>query len=808
MAGFEAARRAGLSRAAAIAALAFAPLVAAAAGMPGRAGVALEQPPVALRVEAPAERYRWDSPLPKAAQAAGEWRVQVGRVRAAPKDFSPPAWQPVAGGFVARFDVASAGALGLRARLDLAGAPALEMRVRGEDGRVERMAIAAGEGAAWGPWTPGAAQAVEVFAAAMPPAGAVRVGGVVHFDQPLGAKLAGACTMDTPCTTGDTVLDAAIAERKMSLARISFVEGGKSYVCSGTLVDSEKFPTPYFLTANHCIGSAAAAGTITSLWFFEATGCSTGAVASTSRQVAGGMTLDFTDPNTDQTLLVMKNPPPAGAAYSGWDAARLVAGTSGVSLSHPSGDVSKWALGDIRGSARFQGWEQSAWVVAYSKGIIEGGSSGSGFFTLSGGKLTLRAVLSATTVGPNGGLSCTNLDQYGVYNRLDVFYPEVARRLLASPPPVTDDHGDRITEATPVALGAGETVVTGRIDYAGDTDVFRIPVTSEGTLIVRASGGLDTVGVLMDSEGLRLESNDDAQTNSTDFGLTWRVSPGTYYLAVTRWESAGTGPYSLAFSMSTVTDNYTDLWWNPAESGWGVNFNHQGQTIFATLFTYGADGAPDWFVMSDGARQADGSFRGKLYRATGPAFDASPWGGVALAEVGTMQVAFPTTGTGTLTYSVDGVTVTKSIERQRFSTPPDCSWSAFDRSYAWNYQDLWWNPSEPGWGINFAHQGDILFATLFTYAPGGRSQWFVMSKGDLVAGTSTYEGPLYRATGPAFNASPWGAIALASVGTMSVTFTTGNAATLVYTVDGVSVTKTLSRQVFGTPATECRAADG
>jgi hypothetical protein len=40
--------------------------------------------------------------------------------------------------------------------------------------------------------------------------------------------------------------------------------------------------------------------------------------------------------------------------------------------------------------------------------------------------------------------------------------------------------------------------------------------------------------------------------------------------------------------------NYEGLWWNaPAasESGWGINFTHQGDTIFATSFTYGADTA-------------------------------------------------------------------------------------------------------------------------------------------------------------------------------------------------------------------------
>ena len=31
-----------------------------------------------------------------------------------------------------------------------------------------------------------------------------------------------------------------------------------------------------------------------------------------------------------------------------------------------------------------------------------------------------------------------------------------------------------------------------------------------------------------------------------------------------------------------------------------------------------------------------------------------------------------------------------------------------------DYSDLWWNPNESGWGLNIAHQGDILFTSWFT----------------------------------------------------------------------------------------------
>ena len=41
-----------------------------------------------------------------------------------------------------------------------------------------------------------------------------------------------------------------------------------------------------------------------------------------------------------------------------------------------------------------------------------------------------------------------------------------------------------------------------------------------------------------------------------------------------------------------------------------------------------------------------------------------------------------------------------------------------------NFQGTWWNApggSESGWGINFAHQGDMIFATWFTHDANGRA---------------------------------------------------------------------------------------
>jgi hypothetical protein len=451
--------------------------------------------------------------------------------------------------------------------------------------------------------------------------------------------------------------------------------------------------------------------------------------------------------------------------------------------------------------------------VSFARGIIQGGSSGSGLFTLSGGSLQLRGVLSGSTVRNPGGMSCTNLSEEGLYGRFELFQPQIAP-YISLPQRAADDAPNRISDITaPLpSLGGGlDTLPNGmniegrRIDYVGDVDVYRFVLDAASYVTVATYGSnMDTVGSILDRNGVSLEAEDDAQRGDNHFGITRKLQPGVYYVQVAHWDADGVGPYNLRMHAARVDQNYTDLWWNAAESGWGINFNHQGNILFGTLFTYDAQGRPMWLVMSNGARQADGSFQGELYRASGPVFNAVPFTGVTLTPVGTMRVTFPTSSTGNLTYSVDGTQVTKSITRQAFRSPPSCTWSGFDRSYATNYQDLWWNPSESGWGVNIAHQETIVFATLFTYGSDRQPVWYVMSEGNTRLGGG-FTGTLYRTSGPSFDANPWRPVTLTAVGTMTLTFDGGNEGTMTYTIDGVSVTKSIQRQVFSEPKTQCES---
>jgi hypothetical protein len=250
--------------------------------------------------------------------------------------------------------------------------------------------------------------------------------------------------------------------------------------------------------------------------------------------------------------------------------------------------------------------------------------------------------------------------------------------------------------------------------------------------------------------------------------------------------------------------NYTAMWWNPAESGWGLNINQQDLTLFATLFSYDSDGAPMWLVAPNLALQvADGSYRGTLYRASGPPFNAAPWTAIHASIVGGMTIRFTTDHTGSVSYFGLGTSVTKNIEKEVFGTPTSCVEAKGSRSTLANYQDMWWNPNESGWGISLTHQGSTILAVLFTYDANGRDMWLVAS--NLARQTDgSFTGSLYSTRGPPFSASSWSAISAAPIGSMSLRFIDGESATLSYTVNGIAVTKSIQREVFGSALPRCQ----
>lgn len=115
-----------------------------------------------------------------------------------------------------------------------------------------------------------------------------------------------------------------------------------------------------------------------------------------------------------------------------------------------------------------------------------------------------------------------------------------------------------------------------------------------------------------------------------------------------------------------------------------------------------------------------------------------------------------------------------------------------------DYSDLWWNPLEPGWGLNLIqHASNVIFGVMYTYESPNRATWFVLPGGTWSSPT-TYSGMLYRVTGPRFNGATFdpAAVNVREVGSATLTFADRDHATFAFSADGTAVTKTITRQPF------------
>lgn len=238
--------------------------------------------------------------------------------------------------------------------------------------------------------------------------------------------------------------------------------------------------------------------------------------------------------------------------------------------------------------------------------------------------------------------------------------------------------------------------------------------------------------------------------------------------------------------------DYSDLWWNAAESGWGLSLTQHGSALFAAWYVYDAAGNASWLVVPSGAWTSSTTFTGDVYATTGPdprgAFDASR---VTRTRVGTATLSFSARDRGTLSYTVNGVSGTKAITRQAFG--------AVSTVATPSYADMWWVPAESGWGLAVSQQYRSLFAVWYAYRADGQPVWYVMPDGAWVT-SDTFSGTLYRTAaaprtflGASFDPAT---VTRSAVGTLSLRFSGTSAATMTFTVDGVSGTRQISRQPF------------
>lgn len=133
--------------------------------------------------------------------------------------------------------------------------------------------------------------------------------------------------------------------------------------------------------------------------------------------------------------------------------------------------------------------------------------------------------------------------------------------------------------------------------------------------------------------------------------------------------SASVPVVQVVSSGQKPASTHTDMWWNPAESGWGMSvIQHPSDKLFLVWYHYRDDGAPDWLAVPDGAWTSPTRFSGPLYRTSGPPmgglFDPSS---VTFVPSGVAELDFDGADRATFSWSLtDGRQGRKSISRQPF----------------------------------------------------------------------------------------------------------------------------------------------
>ncbi len=145
------------------------------------------------------------------------------------------------------------------------------------------------------------------------------------------------------------------------------------------------------------------------------------------------------------------------------------------------------------------------------------------------------------------GDGCARPGVPGVYASTLKYAAWINQQTGVQPPPVvTDDFGNTVAAAAAGTLG---TAISGKLEAAGDIDVFKFTVTGPGTLNAASTGTTALNGQWLNSAGAALT----AQTGAPNFTLGTAVTTaGSYYLAVKGAAATTTGAYGVTASFAAT----------------------------------------------------------------------------------------------------------------------------------------------------------------------------------------------------------------------------------------------------------------
>lgn len=232
----------------------------------------------------------------------------------------------------------------------------------------------------------------------------------------------GPCQININCPDGD--------DWQFFKSSVALIMVGGSRVCTGALLNNAMVDfTPYFLTANHCLGGLDAvsnpqAPNWSFMWNYESPGCANPTVEQAFSTTVGAV-LVANKSDSDFALFKLLEDPLVDAGlvltYNGYDAGTPSAGGAGIH--HPSGDIKKISLFQQTPVSDHSCAPSNTWSVVFNHGSgvfssTQMGSSGSPLFDDASrviGQLWSGFDTGDCSYGPECGSPSTDMSFYGKF---------------------------------------------------------------------------------------------------------------------------------------------------------------------------------------------------------------------------------------------------------------------------------------------------------------------------------------------------------------------------------------------------------
>ncbi|MBI3134056.1 MAG: T9SS type A sorting domain-containing protein [Bacteroidetes bacterium] len=234
----------------------------------------------------------------------------------------------------------------------------------------------------------------------------------------------GDCNVDVNCPLG--------VGWENEIRSVAMIVVGGSGICTGALINNTcNDGTPYFLTANHCVGGGSTAGWAFRFNWESPPGSEVCQAVGTSvdpgppyDQTANGATQLYTSAASDVAFLQITNMTLTDAQnwncyYAGWDNSDALTVTQATGIHHPSADVKKICRED--NALTHTTWSGAAvWQIAnWDQGVTEPGSSGSPVFDQN------HRIIGQLFGGGSACSGTNDNNQPDYYGRFGVSWPNI-----------------------------------------------------------------------------------------------------------------------------------------------------------------------------------------------------------------------------------------------------------------------------------------------------------------------------------------------------------------------------------------------